>query len=124
MQFMVMGAMSQTADAKNWHQTGITESNGPNSYGGKAATPRGRGGYGGSYGNARNNHSGWAQHQSDVDNQPTDAIVLGGGGMDEDISVTESTISQSQSGDSGTRSGGKMQKVGDKWVFVRTNGSS
>jgi len=69
----------------------------------------GRGGYG-------NGRSGMAYYDANA----TDAIVLGGG-MDEGQSV-ESKGTSSFSGQNespSVSSSGRMQKVGDKWVFVR-----
>ena len=62
-----------------------------------------------SYGNGRNMHQG------------TDAIVLGGGDTNspKNTSISSSqtpTLHESRSSTSGS---GRMQKVGDKWVFVR-----
>ena len=81
---------------------------------------RGRGG-GFGHGNGRMGHGYWN------DDQGTDAIVLGGG---DDSSSSQYSHSQSHyystENDEVQQSpsqaqGGKMQKVGDKWVFVRTD---
>lgn len=72
---------------------------------------KGRGGGFNGHGNDRN---GWNHYD---DNQ-TDAIVLGGS----PDTVTEGKLdsdSVSQENSRGGGPGGKMQKVGDKWVFVR-----
>lgn len=75
---------------------------------GRGGFTRGRGGFG--HGNARSEE--WPQRDSD---QATDAIVLGGGsGSDMEVEHTEaSTVSPTLGG------GGRMQRIGDKWVFVR-----
>jgi protein NRD1 len=69
------------------------------------------------YGNGRN------MHQGNNITQATDAIVLGGGDTNSPkiTSISSSqkptpTLHDSQSSTSGS---GRMQKVGDKWVFVR-----
>jgi protein NRD1 len=68
------------------------------------------------YGNGRNMHQG-------SEAQTTDAIVLGGGDTNsfQNTSISSvqqptSTLHESQTSGS---SSGRMQKVGDKWVFVR-----
>ncbi|KAG6861442.1 hypothetical protein C0995_016533 [Termitomyces sp. Mi166 len=76
---------------------------------------KGRGGF--FHNNARNPQEEWEQYEA---NNETDAIVLGEGST----SAAEETKIQ---GDSSTTdqathtggTGGKMQRVGDKWVFVR-----
>ncbi|KXN87437.1 Rpb7-binding protein seb1 [Leucoagaricus sp. SymC.cos] len=110
MQFMMMGAMSNTTISNNWQQC----TNGINGYGGECDTgsPRGRGGF---YGNSRDNQYG----RSNGGGQATDAVVLGGGEMDSEVSGPEEADKQEQSNMSGGRPAGKMQKVGDRWVFVR-----
>jgi len=120
MQFMIMGAVSQS-DSKNWYQDTV-EPNGTSGYGGghgKGSFPRGRGGYGGSYGNTRESQHGWVNHD-EANGQSTDAVVLGGGETDIDTSGTACEIEQQPAG-SGGRTGGKMQKVGDRWVFIRND---
>ncbi|KAJ7091443.1 hypothetical protein B0H15DRAFT_922227 [Mycena belliarum] len=69
---------------------------------GRGGFARGRG-YGGNF--ARDGYSDMGQ---------TDAIVLGGG--DEDVMMTE--------GSGPSEKGGRMQRVGEKWVFVRDMGSN
>jgi len=73
---------------------------------GRGGFPRGRGYYGG--GNARDGQPRW---QSDMGE--TDAIVLGGG--DEDVMM----VGESGPPETGGGPGGRMQKVGEKWLFTR-----
>jgi protein NRD1 len=71
---------------------------------------RGRGGFsrGRGFGGARDNQErGWHSDMGE-----TDAIVLGGG--DDDGMVVDAGQS-----DTGGGPGGRMQRVGEKWVFVR-----
>ncbi|KAF8075099.1 hypothetical protein FPV67DRAFT_1665837 [Lyophyllum atratum] len=75
---------------------------------GRGGSARGRGGFG--HGNARAGE--WPQHDS---SQETDAIVLGGGSAS-DMEVEHMDTSLSSPSRSG---GGRMQRIGDKWVFVR-----
>ncbi|KAJ3566052.1 hypothetical protein NP233_g7244 [Leucocoprinus birnbaumii] len=123
MQFMMMGAMNNTLQSKDWQQQENAGFTGGNDYGGGysgGAASRGRGGHGGSYGNSRNNHHEWSNgggHQS------TDAVVLGGGEMDDEVPMDGVEAGQ-PFGDTGGRSGGRMQKVGDKWVFVRNDAAA
>ena len=77
-------------------------------------TGRGRGGF---HGNGRDNQRAYNAYSSN--DQGTDAIVLGGGddstqAMDITPAPTPALVSSGGGG-----GGGKMQKVGDKWVFVR-----
>ncbi|KAJ7066531.1 hypothetical protein C8F01DRAFT_1123607 [Mycena amicta] len=69
---------------------------------GRGGFSRGRGGYGGG--------GDWQ------DNSGTDAIVLGGG---DDSEYTDAGPTQQVTEGSGAAGGGKMQRVGEKWVFVR-----
>lgn len=69
-----------------------------------------RGGF--PYGNGRSMH-----HVNDMA-QGTDAIVLGGGDRDNPDISTSGQTSLQESHTSGSSSG-RMQRVGDKWVFVR-----
>ncbi|KAG6865330.1 hypothetical protein C0991_003430 [Blastosporella zonata] len=77
---------------------------------------RGRGGFnrGGFYGNVRDAQDEWGQEET----QGTDAIVLGGGS---DPGFEAITYTDSNSADQvhGGGTGGRMQRIGDKWVFVR-----
>jgi len=79
---------------------------------------RGRGGL------ARGGSNGYDNDQNDwnhYDDSQTDAIVLGGSAdTSTERRLDSNSISQENSrGSAGT--GGKMQKIGDKWVFVRGN---
>ena len=66
------------------------------------------------YGNGRNMHQG-----SDI-TQGTDAIVLGGGDTNSPQNVTISSGQKpTQESQTSGSSSGRMQRVGDKWVFVR-----
>lgn len=76
---------------------------------------RARGGF--THGKVRNVHEGWGY---DGNSQPTDAIVLGGGSDDMDVSTPEEKHVASESNGGGL--GGRMQRIGDKWVFVRDQG--
>ncbi|KAG5638136.1 hypothetical protein H0H81_001655 [Sphagnurus paluster] len=77
---------------------------------------RGRGGFSGGrggmgYGSTRVSQDEWGQAGN---NQETDAIVLGGG-TETEMEVEK--IDQNHSSGGGT--GGRMQRIGEKWVFVR-----
>lgn len=75
---------------------------------GRGGFARGRGGFG--HGNARSEE--WPQRDT---SQGTDAIVLGGGsGSDMEVEDTEASMTSPTRG-----GGGRMQRIGDKWVFVR-----
>lgn len=111
----------------------------------RGGPPRGRGGFrarGGRGGFAHNN-SGGGQKRWDVGGdayaESTDAIVLGehtnnqNGFGGEQGSHEQAQASPDSDGDgdgdggqmeSGSTAGGRMQKVGDKWVFVRDDGPS
>ncbi|KAJ7180754.1 hypothetical protein C8R46DRAFT_1028197 [Mycena filopes] len=79
---------------------------------GRGGFSRGRGGYGG--GNfARDGQDRWSSMGE------TDAIVLGGGDMDTVMGDSASAASPPQENGSGGGLGGRMQRVGEKWVFVR-----
>ncbi|RDB23605.1 hypothetical protein Hypma_008997 [Hypsizygus marmoreus] len=73
---------------------------------------RGRGGFG--HGNPRNVQGEWAHNDMD---QGTDAVVLGGGSSPERDIASMDDIQTGSSGNEGP--GGRMQRIGDKWVFVR-----
>ncbi|KAF5362307.1 hypothetical protein D9756_002320 [Leucocoprinus leucothites] len=118
MQFMMMGAMNNPIQSKDWQQQDKAGPVGRNEYGGDdRGAARGRGGYEGYYGNSRNNHHEWSTGSG----QSTDAVVLGGGEMDDEGSTDRADMEQQQSPNVGGHSGGRMQKVGDKWVFVRND---
>ncbi|KAF8216614.1 hypothetical protein K438DRAFT_1703646 [Mycena galopus ATCC 62051] len=76
---------------------------------GRGGFSRGRGGYGGNF--ARDGQ-GWHSDMGE-----TDAIVLGGGDTDAMDVTPESPGSTEKTGGGGP--GGRMQRVGEKWVFVR-----
>ena len=88
-----------------------------NSYGhGQQWKGRGRGGLArGGFNGHGNDRNGWNHYD---DNQ-TDAVVLGGSpdAVTERVLDSNSISQENSRGGAGT--GGKMQKVGDKWVFVR-----
>jgi protein NRD1 len=118
MQFMMMGAMSQSVLSKNWQQQSSMESDGTSGCGG---------GYGReNYGNSRNNHHGQnfgGEDTKDTNWRSTDAVVLGGDSADPNIDRAEGRSENQQSAGSENR-GGKMQKVGDKWVFIRSESTT
>ncbi|KAG5721354.1 Rpb7-binding protein seb1 [Termitomyces sp. T112] len=70
---------------------------------------RGRGGF--FHNNVRNAQEEWGEYEA---NNGTDAIVLGGGSAVEETGVQEDSSTDQVGG-----AGGKMQRVGDKWLFVR-----
>ncbi len=119
MQFTVESMTSGQVPSTPHTSPDMQESSWDNSYGhGQQWKGRGRGGppRGGfsGYGNDRN---GW-NHD---DNSQMDAIVLGGG-TDTSTERRLDSISISQENSKGgAGTGGKMQKIGDKWVFVRGN---
>jgi protein NRD1 len=78
---------------------------------------RARGGF--THGKVRNVHEGWGY---DGNSQSTDAIVLGGGSDDMDVSPPEQKHVASETDGGGP--GGRMQRMGDKWVFVRDQGAA
>lgn len=107
------GGGAQDSGTQNWGMDGR----------GNGHAMRGRGrGRGGFHGNGRDNHRAYNGFSS---NQDTDAIVLGGGD-DTDVQErpmvvdpTPAPVAESNNSGGGGGPGGKMQKVGDKWVFVR-----
>jgi protein NRD1 len=114
------------------------------SRGGPPRGGRGRGGAFGSRGGRRGFHSGgngragWEYGGDGYggygDANGTDAIVLGEhtndiqGSQAQDAPVHEQVAQagpgEGEEGDGAMGTGGRMQKVGDKWVFVRNDGSS
>jgi len=119
MEFAMESMTSGQVPSASHTSLDMQESSWDNSYGhgqhwrgrGRGGPPRG--GFNG-YGNDRN---GW-NHD---DNSQTDAIVLGGS-TDTSTERRLDSISISQENSrGGAGTGGKMQKVGDKWVFVRGN---
>ncbi|KAF9563095.1 hypothetical protein CPC08DRAFT_761044 [Agrocybe pediades] len=126
MQFVVSGfSMQPTLSAEA--TTHALEPNHMFHNGGRGG---GRGGFsfagpgrgGSARGNVRTNMpegNGWARN-----NQATDAVVLGGGNDEVDQYAVKSTVfATGQDAHNPTSSnataGGRMQRVGDKWVFVR-----
>jgi protein NRD1 len=109
MQFVMMGTMSQL-HSKNWQQgDGLSG----------CGNDQRQGGRGGQHGNSRSDHHGWAN--DGMNGGSTDAVVLGGGEMEMDESSEGESPQRQELVNSGTRPGGKMQKVGDRWVFVRND---
>ncbi|KAG6825500.1 hypothetical protein H0H92_003487 [Tricholoma furcatifolium] len=114
-QFVMSTTMASMASNVPAWQTMPTNHNQQWSAGG-----RGRGGFargrGGFSGNGRNVQQEWGQYE--MNHQDTDAVVLGqstnsgsqGDKMHNDGSSTNLTQ---------VNTGGKMQRVGDKWMFVR-----
>jgi len=135
MQFVMSGGIIASAAAAGMipgqYQTGMMsmEEGWPQSGGGQWAGPGGggmQGGYlnrggGPGYGNGRNSQQrgGYMGYQ-----QSSDAIVLGGGDVssESDAMQVESpppTAQASPPSGEGGGPGGRMQRVGDKWLFVR-----
>lgn len=83
---------------------------------GRGGFSRGRGGFG--HGQARNTQADWAR---DDGSHETDAIVLGGGESSSDglEAVMEDDSMNGFTHESEGGSGGRMQRQGDKWVFVQ-----
>ncbi|KAG6918980.1 hypothetical protein DXG01_010219 [Tephrocybe rancida] len=75
---------------------------------GRGGFGRGRGGFNGKGQNAQDE---WGQHGA----QETDAIVLGGGSDPDNVDMSH----MDNIAEHGGGPGGKMQRKGDKWVFVR-----
>jgi protein NRD1 len=115
MEFVMSGGAAVVASQQQQQQP---EWNGGPGWGGIQTGPqprrgaRGRGGFsrGRSYGGGNFARDG-ERWQSDMGE--TDAIVLGGG--DTDAMMVESADSSEKGGGLG----GRMQRVGEKWVFVR-----
>ncbi|KAG6888295.1 hypothetical protein C0992_008937 [Termitomyces sp. T32_za158] len=102
-------AFAPMVQTQKWQDT-------PNSKtrrGGGGGYNRGRGGF---HNNVRNTQEEWGQYE--VDNQ-TDAIVLGGesGTPDEETGMQVDSNTTDEASHTGP--GGKMQRIGDKWVFIR-----
>lgn len=106
MQFVMMSQLQ----SKNWQQ-----GDGLNAYN----DDQGRAGGRGQRGNSRVNHHEWAN--DGMNDSSTDAVVLGGGEMELDESAEGESPQRQDLSNSGARPGGKMQKVGDRWVFVRND---
>ena len=115
MQFMMMSTINSATQSRDWQlQNAIGENEHRNSYGG--GVPRDEEGF---YGNSRNNNDhGWTNGGGQL--TLPDAVELGG---DELGAQAATDIEQSQLTNSESRSGGKMQKMGDRWMFVRNEGA-
>jgi protein NRD1 len=117
-------SMVATSGQGQWGGVGGAQDSGKQSWGmdgrgtGHATRGRGRGRGGGFHGNGRDNQRAYNGFSS---NQDTDAIVLGGGDDAEvqEPMVVDATTAPVAENTGGGGLGGKMQKVGDKWVFVR-----
>jgi protein NRD1 len=108
MHLMAAGQVSATSPTSSEAKTpSLGSSFGQGQWGGQGRGGPHRGGFTG-YGN---NQKSWNQHNDDQ----TDAIVLGNNGDN----VGEDAGSHLAMQENGRSTGGKMQKVGDKWVFVR-----
>lgn len=81
---------------------------------GRGSFTRGRGGFGN--GNTRNVQEEWT-HNNNGNHQPTDAIVLGETTNSDLAGINDGQNSPAQNPSGGP--GGRMQRIGDKWVFVR-----
>ncbi|KAF9045663.1 hypothetical protein BDZ89DRAFT_133216 [Hymenopellis radicata] len=100
---------SQFSDSSGQWQGG---GHGRGGYGGQTA--RGRGGYTSGRGRINGQGGGWnGDHATH-----SEGIVLGGGDA-LDATTVDSTSSQAATG---TQTGGSMQRVGEKWVFVKNSG--
>lgn len=115
MQFMMMSTINSATQSRDWQlQNAIGENEHRNSY--EGGVPRDEEGF---YGNSRNNNDhGWTNGGGQL--TLPDAVELGG---DELGAQAATDIEQSQLTNSESRSGGKMQKMGDRWMFVRNEGA-
>ena len=112
MQFVV-AAQATLATSCDWSATpaqGLGNLNNGNGGYDIGRDPIGGGPYGN--GNTRNGHGKWTNNDT---SHGTDAVVLGGGSSPS-TSIDILDTSQKSQGSGG---GGRMQKVGDKWLFVR-----
>ncbi|KAG6868740.1 hypothetical protein C0993_011319 [Termitomyces sp. T159_Od127] len=104
-------AFAPMVQAQKWQNTPNSQTRRGGGRGG--GYNRGRGGF---HNNVRNTQEEWGQYEAD--NQ-TDAIVLGG---ESGIPVEETRMqvdSSTTDQDNHISTSGKMQRIGDKWVFVR-----
>jgi protein NRD1 len=135
MQFVMTSTISQAMPDPNMSSQDFQ----PNSFTSGAGRGRGggRGGFPGgrqAYGNGRGMHSeGGSVYGYANQTQNTDAIVLGEGTpLNRDISHPSSNGKEQwdQSSNQGpidansTSAGGRMQRIGDKWVFVRATAAT
>lgn len=117
MQFAFAAAAGQASVSS---QLGITHNWSTSSAQVWRGTGRGGGFTGGrgtfEHGNARDAHENWTHDGS----QTTDAVVLGGStGPEAEIPGRDDSQMNSASSNGSVGSGGRMQRIGDKWVFVR-----
>jgi len=117
MQFMMMSTINNVAQSKDWQLQNAAGENRGNACG---QSPSDREEYEGFYGNSRNKDYGWT---SDGQSTLTDVVELGGDKLAARSAMDDAEVKQSRLMDSEGRSGGKMQKVGDRWIFVRSDGS-
>ena len=123
MHFVMAGSMMATgvanggfngAQGGQWQQ-GNWEGHGPQHNGGRRGG-RGRGNYAG----GRGGHGNYGDGGGTEEPEPSYAIVLNGdveppAGHDPSMAQDHSD----ENSESGGRGGGRMQRVGDKWMFVR-----
>ncbi len=118
MQYMALIVMGQAPQIQPVQvNSQFSDSSGPwlggghgsGGYGGQTA--RGRGGYTSGRGRFNGQAGGWNGDHSE-------GIVLGGG----DASNATAVDSASPQAATGTQTGGSMQRVGEKWVFVKNSG--
>lgn len=110
MQFVMSGGSAvvmnqQQPQQENWGAWGSTHNVVHNHWSGGRGRGRGRGGHG--------QNQNWQSYGET--GEETDAIVLGGGSGDSDDGTAQT---DDQIGKAGGL-GGRMQRVGDKWVFMR-----
>lgn len=117
MQFMVMSSINSATQSKDWQ---LQNAAGEIPGNGCGEVPPDREGYEGFYGNSRNKDHGWT---SGGQSTSTDIMKLGGDKLAAQAAMDDAEVKQSRLIDSEGRSGGKMQKVGDRWIFVRSDGS-
>jgi protein NRD1 len=118
MQFVFAAAAGQASVSG---QLGINQDGATSSAQAWGGTGRGRGGFNRGrgtfeHGNARNAHEHWTHDSS----QTTDAVVLGGTtGPEAEVPGEDDSQMNPASPNRSVGSGGRMQRIGDKWVFVR-----
>lgn len=117
MQFMVMSSINSATQSKDWQ---LQNAAGEIPGNGCGEVPPDREGYEGFYGNSRNKDHGWT---SGGQSTSTDIMKLGGDKLAAQAAMDDAEVKQSRLIDPEGRSGGKMQKVGDRWIFVRSDGS-
>lgn len=113
----MMSTISSATQSKDWQLQNSARENPGNGCG---EVPLDREGYEGFYGNSRNKDHGWT---SGGQSTLTDVVKLGGDKLAVQTAIDDVEVKQSRLIDSEGRSGGKMQKVGDRWIFVRSDGS-